>query len=257
MRSFELKRAWADRQAQVLESEIRTWHSAGGYGVSFDKHPERPGHIIRLKVGDIPPGLPLVLGDTLYALRSCLDHLAHDLASSHTSPLPESASESSEFPIFGDRPMTSTERTRKIGAMHPGAMTVIENLQPHLREDAYRDDALWKLHELARIDRHRFIHVAVAQLGGIGLGGDNLHVELMELHGGDPPPTEDGAELGYAQIRPTDPGRPMYMNFTPEPQVILKDGPLAGEAVLDLLQLIRERIDLDVVPPLRRFLRPV
>lgn len=253
MRSFELKLEWAKHQSQALKNQTAAWRAANGYGAVFEKHPERPGHIIRLKVGEVPPSIPLIIGDALYALRSALDHLAHDLASSFTNPLPPNVSEISEFPIFGDRAMTSSEKSRKIGAIDPGAQAIIEALQPYARGNAYAQDPLWTLYELARVDRHRFVHLTVAQLGGIGIGGDNLHVEEMEIFGSDPT-AGDGTELGYASIRPIDPGKPMHMNFTPEPQVVFKEGILAGEPVLSVLDHISGHIDAEVVTPLKAYL---
>jgi hypothetical protein len=255
VRSFELKLAWAKHQSHLLEGEIRAWRDAGGYEVVFDKHPQRPGHNMRLKVGDIAPGIPLIIGDALYALRSGLDHLAYDLAASFTNPLPPQASERSEFPIYGDKPIPKDLAEHKLGAMDPKARAIIEGLQPNARGNAYSDDPLWKLNELARIDRHRFIHLTVATLASVGIGGDNLHVEEMEI-GGTGPTTGDGAKLGYASVRPIDPGRPMQMNVTPEPQVVFKDGDWAGVPILDFLAEIRGHIETEVVPPLSPFLKP-
>ena len=253
MRSYELKLAWAKHQREVLEAQIAAWHQSGGYGVVFDKHPERPGHIMRLKVGEIAPGIPLIIGDALYALRSALDHLAHDLAASFTNPLPPEASEDSEFPIYWDKPIPQHVGDRKLGAMDPQARAVIEGLQPHLRGQAYTDDPLWQLYELARLDRHRFIHLTVAQLKGVSLGGNNLHIEEMEI-GGAGPTAGDGAELGYASVRPIDPGRPMHMNVTPDPEVVFKEGAFAGRPALALLDAIRGHVEAEVIPKLEPFL---
>lgn len=254
MRSFELKLAWAKHQSDVLQAEIAAWRESGGYGVVFEKHSQRPGHIIRLKVGDIAPGIPLIIGDALYGLRSALDHLAYNLAEAFTDPLPPDAGERSEFPIYGNKPLPKDLAERKLGAMDPHARAIIEGLQPHTRGDSYAKDPLWKLNELARLDRHRFMHLTVAAFAGIGLGGDNLHIEEMEF-GGAGPTAGDGAELGYASIRPIDPGRPMQMNLTPEPQVVLKDGTWAGSPVLELLAEIRGHIEAEVVTRLTPFLK--
>jgi hypothetical protein len=255
VRSFELKLAWAKHQSHLLKDEIRAWRDDGGYRVVFDKDPHRPGHNVHLKVGDIAPGIPLIIGDAFYSLRSGLDHLAHDLAASFTNPLPPEASERSEFPIYGDKLLPEDLAQRKLGAMDPKARAIIEALQPNVRGNAYADDPLWKLNELARIDRHRFIHLTVATLGGIGIGGDNLHIEEIEI-GGAGPTAGDGAKLGYASVRPIDPGRPMQMHFTPEPQVVFKEGDWAGAPALDFLAEIRGHIETEVVPLLRPFLKP-
>jgi len=254
LRSYELKLAWAKHQAQILKRQVSAWHNEGGYGTVSEKHPDRPGHIIRLKVGEIPPSLPLIVGDALYAIRSALDHLAHDLAASFTDPLPPTASEQSEFPIYWDKPIPQNVGNRKLGSMDPKARAIIEGLQPHLRGDAYADDPLWQIYELARVDRHRFVHLTVTQLGGIGIGGNNLHIETLELI--DIKQTAgDGTELGYAAVRPIDPTRPMHMNFTPDPQVVFKEGTLVGEPVATVLDKLTRYVETEVVPKLESFLK--
>jgi hypothetical protein len=254
LRSFELKLAWAKHQSQVLENEIALWHNSGGYGVVFDQHPHRAGYILRLKVGDVAPEIPLIIGDALHALRSSLDHLAHDLSAAFTDPLPPEASQGSEFPIFGTKAIPEDVANRKLGWMDRRARTVIEALQPYVRGDAYADDPLWHLYDLARIDRHRFVHLTVAQYRGLGIGGDNLEAQGLEIFGADPT-AGDGTELGYVDsVRPIDPGRPMQMNVTPNPDVVFKEGTVAGKPVLATLDAIRGYIETEVVATLQRFL---
>ncbi len=137
--------------------------------------------------------------------------------------------------------------------MSPEATTIIEGLQPHVRGEDYVNDPLWILHDLARIDRHRLLHLTVAQLEGIGVGGDNLHVVQMMLQGVGPD-VQDGTELGRCIVRPIDPGRPVHMKVTPEPQIIFKEGPRAGRAVLSELRAIRQDIQERVVSALEGFL---
>lgn len=252
MHSHDLKLAWADHQSEVFEGQGAAWRASGGYGVEFEPQSNSPEHIIRLKAEDTPDVFALVIGDALHAMRSGLDHLAYLLSETHAPLTPELA-EKIEFPIFGDRPMSSAERSRKIGAMAPDAAAIIEGLQPHCRGDDYAEDPLWVLYDLARIDRHRLVHLTVAQLEGVSVGGDNLHIETMTL-GGIGPGAEDGAELGKCAVRPIDPGRPMQMNVTPEPQIIFKEGPRVGRAVLPELRMIRQHIAEAVIPPLEPFL---
>lgn len=252
MRSHDLKLAWADHQFEVFETQRAAWRAAGGYGVEYELQPNSPEHIIRLKVEDTPAVFALVIGDALHAMRSGLDHLAYSLSEAHSTLDPETA-EKVEFPIFGDRAMSNGERQRKIGAMHPDAATIIERLQPHCRGDDYADDPLWTLYDMARIDRHRLLHLTVAQLEGIGVGGDNLYIETLTL-GGVGPTAENGTELGTCIVRPIDPSRPMQMNVTPDPQIIFKEGPHVGRAVMPELRMIRQHITEAVVPPLEPFL---
>ncbi len=253
LHSFQWKFRWGQIQLQAFEANVTAWRASGGYGVVFEPQPDSPEHIIRLKAGEPPPELSLIIGDALQNLRSGLDHLAHALAAQHTDPLPPDVGARSEFPIFGDRAMTANERERKIGAMHPDAAAIIDGLQPHARGDRYEDDPLWQLHELARIDRHRLSHLTFAQYGGVGVGGDNLYIEHMTITGGGPD-LEDGAELGRCSVRPINPGKPMHMNLQSIPEIAFKDGPLAGATVSAAFMGVLRHINDRVVPPLVPFL---
>jgi hypothetical protein len=251
--NHELKLAWAEHHFEVFEGQVGAWRAADGYGVVFESQPNSPRHVMRLKADETPPVLSLVLGDALFIMRSALDHLAYTLAVAHSGPLPADVAEKVEFPIFGDRPMRSDERRRKIGALHPDAATAIEDLQPHKRRDGCADDPLWWLHELARIDRHRLLHLTVAQLRSVGIGGDNVRIEgLVIEHVG--PGAVDGTELGSCSVRPINPGRPMQMNVTPEPDIIFKEGLVSGRSVLEVLREIHRHINEEVLPPLSPFL---
>jgi len=255
VRTYELKLAWADRQAQALESQIRAWQQAGGYGFVFEPQPGRREQLIRLKVDEIPPSLPLLIGDTLFALRSALDHLAYDLACSHTWPLPREAAEGSEFPVFWDRPMKAHERDRKIGAVHPDAAAVIEALQPHHMGDRYAEHPLWKLHELARIDRHRFLHVAIAEFGDVEVGGVNVHVDVLHMDFSERETLGDNAELGYVSARPIDLGQPMHMHLAAVPEIAFKEGEFAGQKVFGVFDEIKDFISREVTPQLTKYLK--
>jgi hypothetical protein len=252
VRSHDLKLAWAEHQFEVFEDQLGAWKAGGGYGVVFEPQPNTPEQIIRLKADDTPDVFALVIGDALHAMRSALDHLAYALSEDHATLTPEVA-EKVEFPIFGDRPMNAGERERKIGAMDPDAATVIEGLQPHCRGDDYTEDPLWTLYDLARIDRHRLLHLTVAQLEAVGIGGDNLYIESMTISGVGPD-AQDGAELGKCSVRPVNPGLPMHMNINAEPQIIFKEGPRVGRAVLPELRAIHQHIAGTVIPPLEPFL---
>ena len=253
MRGHDLKLAWANHQFEVFEGQRDAWRAGGGYGVVFEPQPNSPEQIIRLHAEDTPDVFALVIGDALHAMRSGLDHLAYALSEVLSDALDPEVAERIEFPIFGDRSMTSIERERKIGAMHPDAAAVIEGLQPHLREEDYADDPLWVLYDLARIDRHRLLHLTVAQLESVGVGGNNLYVESMTF-GHIGPDAVHGAELGRCIVRPANAGLPMHMNLTTEPQIIFKEGPRVGRPVLDELRAVHAHISEAVIPPLEGFL---
>jgi hypothetical protein len=244
---------WALQQLQALEHQIGVWRAQGGYGVIFEPQPNRAEHIMRLKADEPPVALSLIIGDALHSLRSGLDHLAYALAQAESGPnLPPQIAKGIEFPIFGDKPMNPGEEKKRIGPLNPQARAVILGLQPHQRGAAYVDDPLWHLHELARVDRHRLLHLTVAVLGHIGVGGDNVHIERMKF-GRIGPDLKDGAELGICSVRPINPGLPMHMQVTAGPEITFQDGIGAGQPVLSSFREI-VRHDSNVLGPLLQFL---
>jgi hypothetical protein len=253
-RDFEAKLAWANVQTQRLEQCLAIWRGLGGYGVVFEPQPNGRQHVMRLKAGIPPHAASLTLGDALHAMRSGLDQLAYALAEAGKGgPLNPKEAKDVEFPIFGERAMTAREEAGRIGLMPDGARTAIKRLQPHERGAGYVDDPLWHLHDLANLDRHRLLHTTIAVFGGLGIGGDNLHVISMRIYYVGPD-LKDGAEIGICEVGPIDPGRPMQMNVTPEPQIVFKEGPRRNHPVVATLQSILAHINTNVVPELVGYL---
>jgi hypothetical protein len=96
----------------------------------------------------------MLAGDFVCCLRAALDQLAWHLAHLDKSRIWKSGEENRiHFPIFSD---PKTYRDRR--GLFPAAVAdVFDTLQPHLRENAYRDDPLWQLNELWNLDKHRTI----------------------------------------------------------------------------------------------------
>lgn len=92
----------------------------------------------------------VILGDVLHNLRSCLDHLAHQLAIAHKPD--EDPPSGTEFPIFVDgEKFRSRDRgggLYKIRGLSPEA---IETLQPHDTPQ----HPLWVLQQMSNADKHR------------------------------------------------------------------------------------------------------
>ncbi len=129
-----------------------------------------------------PYPLAVKIGECLHNMRSSLDLLAYELAAASTKLLPDDVAESSEFPIFGDEDKSGQPgigrsaffRTTKAGTPAPGSgiykirgidprtQTDIERLQPYNRGSHFREDPLWILHKLDRINKHRLLHVVAA-----------------------------------------------------------------------------------------------
>ena len=91
----------------------------------------------------------------------------------------EAEAEHSGFPIIGDvdrngftgrgPDLFASVAGQKLATVVPEARAAIERLQPFYEGPAWAFNPLWILNALARIDRHRFLHLAAIQSGSLRL----------------------------------------------------------------------------------------
>ncbi len=107
--------------------------------------------------------IKVLLGETVYLLRSALDNLAWQLALLNVGK----PSRRTEFPIYRKQPnntKTRREYYEKVREIHPNAQNIIEKLQPYQRGSAADSDPLALLDELCNTDKHRGLNpVAISQ----------------------------------------------------------------------------------------------
>lgn len=146
---------------QSLDTQIRRWSESGPHRYTYELDSQSGKKHVRVHFDPLPDEFRLILGDCLHNLRAALDALVYELALWYLDiyPLPEGRASGLEFPVFGDRVMTTREHRRKIGCIHPDAQAVIKRLQPYNRGDEFARDPLWVLHRLANVDKHRAPHV--------------------------------------------------------------------------------------------------
>jgi hypothetical protein len=87
-------------------------------------------------------------GDVVHNLRCSLDHLACQLVWAGSG---EEPSRRVEFPIAKDAATYEGDKARKVEGMCPKAIKAIDALKPYKGGN----DALWRIHELDNIDKHR------------------------------------------------------------------------------------------------------
>jgi hypothetical protein len=150
----KMKARRADEHFQSLEKELSKW-AAQSYTVIHKTDFEKLLHVVKVQLSPTPEIIPMLLGDFVCCLRSSLDQLAWRLA--HLPPrrkFTEREQRQIQFPIFKVRDNTYEDRR---GLFPSTVADVIDTLQPYLRGNAYRDDALWQLNELWTMDKHRMI----------------------------------------------------------------------------------------------------
>jgi hypothetical protein len=97
-----------------------------------------------------------IAGDVIHNLRSALDYLAQQLVAvgmecAPVIPLTPEELRRIEFPVAETFEKYQAEKARKVKRMLPEALQAIDALKPYKAGN----DALWRIHELDNIDKHR------------------------------------------------------------------------------------------------------
>lgn len=281
--SFRLKLRRAEQHLEDIGKDIERWRDDSLETVVEEPDPEESGYFLAWVA---PPAMDLSMlslrvGDCLQCLRSMLDHLAFELASTFTTPMTNQIEKDSQFPIlsdidrngsFGIGPDKWRSSQKHICGMDPDAQTVIEGLQPYKRGHTYDTDPLWRLGVLNNIDKHRALHFTTRVISGatmpvagpnlprsqwprnVSIGTSDNRSFAIEIKG-------DIAAEGRTLVArwpmfPIDPSKKMHMGFRPILDVAFgPETPLVGDApVFNVLGDIHKHIVSDVLPPLVDFL---
>jgi hypothetical protein len=122
--------------------------------------------VFRAHIDENPPShWSVIVGDVLQNARAALEHLAWQLArKEHGGRGPKECE--TGFPMLTKDPDSDNgaKRTwqRSVGRIGERAQEEIKKLQPYQRGYEAKRDLLWILHDLARVDRHRVLHVVAA-----------------------------------------------------------------------------------------------
>jgi hypothetical protein len=144
---------WAKEHLDHLGSEMSAFLT-DPYTVTRKDKIQDHRHYLRFEFKPIPIQIPLIAGDFCYCLRSGLDQLAWQLARINKVAHPRTHT---SFPIFSVKsPNGFQDKTRDV---LPGAVEVIEALQPYHRGDDFKNHPLWLLNELCNIDKHMIFAV--------------------------------------------------------------------------------------------------
>jgi hypothetical protein len=254
-----------------LAGELAAWVDENSRLTTHRFYPAKREYVVWVTVKEFgSAGLAVEIGECLHDLRSGLDHLAYVLAVRYTGePLPKKIGEDSEFPIFGDEdrqgvagkgPTLFKDAARKIAGIDPAAQAVIESLQPYKLGANFRTHELWRLYELARVDRHRLLHLSVIYSGGI-LWNPALHLNVRAIgpgvivsHGGEIEPGKR-TEIARMPVVPINAKERVYVDIKPALEVVFaSDTPTPGEAVPTVLGGIYNYVISNVLASLERFL---
>jgi hypothetical protein len=153
MYDFQLKAQWAEQHFKNFQIELRRFTNSHPYSIVIESDPQTQETLYRLKEDFVvPPHLRLIAGDILQHLRSTLDYFASTLVRANGN---EPTTHTS-FPISDNVPLTPKDEesfSRKIKGVREDAVSLIRKIEPYKAGDY----ALWRLHRLNNIDKHRLL----------------------------------------------------------------------------------------------------
>lgn len=185
----DAKIEWSKAHLAALTQAIEDTLKTHPYRFAGEMDPETGKYV--LSVHDLPPTDPtwsLRVGDVVHNLRSALDHLAWQLVIlDGGTPYKKTQFPIRKSPLKDGQP-SPTQLQPAIS--NQAILDALEAVQPYRRpgtESAdYRHDALWRLHRLDIIDKHRLLLVVRATLdvGGMWWGwwGEHDHPSKVWLN---------------------------------------------------------------------------
>jgi len=158
---IRLKLKRAERHIQELEAALLAFKRNNPYKIGT-KEDEKTRCLVYYitQAEEIPAAIPLIAGDILQNLRTALDHLAWQLV-----PAGDRNSQTA-FPISDDATKYSSDKLRKIDGMPKAAADGIDATKPYKGGN----DAIWRLHRLNNIDKHRLLVTVGASFRSVNLG---------------------------------------------------------------------------------------
>jgi hypothetical protein len=140
----------AKKHVEDLESRIRAFFDSApdtAFRIEDDFHTRQRTYYLA-RVPEIPLDIANTIGDVLHNLRSALDHIAYRL------PRASNARAWTQFPIAESAAKYMSPKIRgKVQVFRKDVVEALDALKPYKGGN----DALWRLHELNKIDKHRLL----------------------------------------------------------------------------------------------------
>jgi hypothetical protein len=252
--SFESKLSRADHHFQVLEKNLAAWSSSKPYSIFEEIDPDSGDDVVRIKFDSLPGEIAPTIGDCLYNLRSCLDHLAHALALKNRGSLSDEESTQIAFPILQYKDGFTARGLGRIRLLSDSAQAIIESLQPYHAGDAAVSHWLWLLEKLQNIDKHRALLLVPIDQRKVTLDNPRRAALKLMKFSAVIDATEDYAEVArYVFVNPED-GTRVKVNIEVAPNISFGNPPAERRDVLVTLRGIRQHIASKIIPPLQSLL---
>jgi len=175
--------------------------------------------LIATNVKAPPVAHSIIVGDVLYNLRSCLDHLVHQLIVAHTGREP--AYRTYEFPVFLTEKKFDENINRLLRDVSPDGVLRVRQVQPFTFARP-TDTALYRLNELGLVDKHRLPLLAVIRGRVSAMTAEDDKASILWAGGGHDGLVQDGVVLATFDSRVSP---EMKLNAIAAFDMALSDGP--------------------------------
>jgi len=251
----DLKLARTAYHLNQLHTQIVEWrrHHRLVYRIEGDLN--KGEKLVVLASGENPGHDPmaLIVGDCIHNMRASLDLLAFALLRANhmamPTPVPEKLTKRSSFPIFNDPRDYADKRETLIGGIDPRAQQVVESLQPYKKGGA--SDALFLLHTLDIINKHRLLNLVYSVVGHLGYEKPiNVDFNTMRVEWTNQPVSNDTPVALITGLKPRDPQVTAHLEVRPDYYLALAEGDtiVVPHSVGVLLATIHAYIHNDVFP---------
>lgn len=171
----QLKLERAKRHIKDLEASIERFFETDPYEIRVQDHAEtgKREHTV-VRAVDVPDELSVIAGDAIHNLRSALDHLIWQLVLANDGKPDELRT---EFPVWGSKAKFESARPRNAKGISEAALEILYGLKPYKGGN----DALWLLHKLDIVDKHRLVLAVAAAHQSVILDLDTAmrkHIEF-------------------------------------------------------------------------------
>lgn len=192
-----LKVKRAEHHILDLKEGIEAFLQSDPYEIVIKDNPEADRREHRVIRADSPAvDLSLFVGDAVHSLRSALDHLVWQLVIANGG---EPNDLKTEFPVWRSESHFKSGRPGNAKGISKDALDVLYALKPYKGGN----DALWRLHRLDIIDKHRLLlTVAAAAMTVVFDMGPRMrqaHIEAFGNQGDGWPPESIPVEIVAAE----------------------------------------------------------
>jgi hypothetical protein len=227
----------AKKHIYELDSEIQGFLKRNPYLIFSEIDPDNGNKVWHVRVRkDPPPRWSAIAGDAIHNLRSSLDLLVGQLVLANGGTIADKTA----FPIWDSESKYKSSRPGYAKGVSKAALDILYALKPYKGGN----DALWRLHRLDIVDKHRLLVAVGAAHGSVIIpiaGPDWMDGQFKDLTVGIVPadrkfPLKDGDEVF---------GAPADYQGDPEITVEIalnEPGVVEGEAVVPALHELADLI---------------